>query len=197
MATFRIQWDVGRNYGVSPSPTISDPFAPAYILIGTGIDYKPNEGFSAYLSPMTAKITIVDNQLLSNAGDFGVEPGEHVRYEVGGFLKIQYKKDIMENVNFSTKADFFANYLKNFGNIDVNWETLIAMKINKFLSASLSRHLIYDDDVRIAVERERWNGRNRSSSSVQGSLHPWYSISVQSSRRTCNHFTQAYDGCLV
>jgi hypothetical protein len=154
MATFRIQWDVGRNYGVSPSPTISDPFAPAYILIGTGIDYKPNEGFSAYLSPMTAKITIVDNQLLSNAGDFGVEPGEHVRYEVGGFLKIQYKKDIMENVNFSTKADFFANYLKNFGNIDVNWETLIAMKINKFLSASLSRHLIYDDDVRIAVERE-------------------------------------------
>ena len=39
MATFRIQWDVGRNYGVSPSPTISDPFAPAYILIGTGIGY--------------------------------------------------------------------------------------------------------------------------------------------------------------
>lgn len=154
MTTFRTQWDVGRDYRVTPSPTISDPFAPAYILIGTGIDYKPSEGFSAYLSPVTTKITIVDNQLLSNAGAFGVEPGEHIRYEVGGFLKVQYKKYLMENVNLTTKANFFANYLENFGNIDVNWETLIAMKINKFLSASLSTHLIYDDDIKVALDRD-------------------------------------------
>ena len=74
MATFRTQWDVGRDYGVNPSPIISDPFAPAYILIGTGIDYKPSPAFSAYLSPVTAKITIVDNQRLANAGAFGVDP---------------------------------------------------------------------------------------------------------------------------
>jgi len=60
---------------------------------------------------------------------------------------------LMENVKLTTKADFFANYLQNAGNIDVNWETLIAMKINKFLTASLSTHLIYDDDINIAVDR--------------------------------------------
>ena len=165
MATFRTQWDVGRDYGANPSPIISDPFAPAYILIGTGIDYKPSEDFSAYLSPVTAKITIVDNQRLANAGAFGVDAveydatgklvteGANIRYEVGGFLKVQYKKDLMENVSFTIKVDFFANYLENSGNIDVNWETLIAMKINKLLSASLSTHLIYDDDFKIALDR--------------------------------------------
>jgi hypothetical protein len=35
----------------------------------------------------------------------------------------------------------------------VNWETLIGMKVNKFLSASLSTNLIYDDDIRLAVDR--------------------------------------------
>jgi len=167
MATFRTQWDVGRDYGVNPSPIISDPFAPAYILIGTGIDYKPSPAFSAYLSPVTAKITIVDNQRLANAGAFGVDPGENIRYEVGGFLKVQYKKDIMENVNFATKADFFANYLENVGNIDVNWETLIAMKINKWLSASLSTHLIYDDDIKVALDRDDDGVNEGSGARVQ------------------------------
>ena len=166
LATFRTQWDAGYDYGTPTRPLISDPFAPGYFLLGTGIDYKPSEGFSVYLSPLTAKVTIVDNQRLANAGAFGVaaaeyDPvtvamtaeGENVRYEIGGYLKVAYQKDLMENVKLTTKADFFANYLQNAGNIDVNSETLIAMKINKFLTASLSTHLIYDDDINIAVDR--------------------------------------------
>lgn len=165
LATFRTQWDNGYDYSASPSPLISDPFAPAYVLIGTGIDYKPNDAFSAYLSPVTAKITIVDNQRLADAGAFGVQAAEYdpmtgvlvsagqtMRYEIGAYLKLAYTKDLMENVKLSTKADFFMNYLENVGNVDVNWETLLAMKINKYLSASLSTHLIYDDDIKIAVD---------------------------------------------
>jgi hypothetical protein len=166
LATFRTQWDAGYDYGSTTRPLISDPFSPGYFLLGTGVDYKPSEGFSAYLSPLTAKVTIVDNQRLANAGAYGVaaaeyDPttgaliteGENIRYEIGGYLKLAYQKDLMKNVKLTTKADFFANYLQNAGNIDVNWETLIAMKINKFLTASLSTHLIYDDDINIAVDR--------------------------------------------
>lgn len=165
LGTFRTQWDNGYDYSVAPSPLISDPFAPAYVLIGTGIDYKPSDAFSAYLSPATAKITIVDNQRLADAGAFGVEaaeydsitgalitPGQTIRYEVGAYLKLAYTKEIVKNVQLNTKADFFMNYLENVGNIDVNWETLVAMKINEYLSASISTHLIYDDDIKIAVD---------------------------------------------
>ena len=45
----------------------------------------------------------------------------------------------------------FSNYLNNPQNIDVNWETLIQFKVNKYISATLSTHLIYDDDIDIAV----------------------------------------------
>jgi len=165
MFTFRTQWDAGYDYASTPSPLISDPFAPAYILLGLGIDYKPSDGFSAYISPVTSKTTIVDNQRLADAGAFGVEgatydalgvktaDGEQIRYEVGGFVKVQYSKEVMKNVKLSTRADFFSSYLNNPQNIDVNWETLIAMKINSFLSASITTNLIYDDDIKVEVDR--------------------------------------------
>jgi hypothetical protein len=166
MANFRTQWDAGYDYSQDPSPLISNPFAPAYIIAGLGIDYKPSKDFTVYISPITSKTTIVNNQRLANAGSFGVKKavydtdgttvlteGEMMRYEVGGFFKMQYAKELMTNVKFSTKLDLFSNYLNNPQNIDVNWETLIGMKVNKFLSASLSTNLIYDDDIRLAVDR--------------------------------------------
>jgi hypothetical protein len=38
------------------------------------------------------------------------------------------------------------NYLENQQFIDVNWDILLAMKINKFLSASISTQMVYDQD---------------------------------------------------
>lgn len=51
----------------------------------------------------------------------------------------------------TTKVDLFSNYLHNPQNVDVNWENMIAMKVNKYISVNLSTHLIYDDDVRFEV----------------------------------------------
>ena len=58
----------------------------------------------------------------------------------------------MENVLFQTKLDLFTNYLKEPQNIDVNWENLIVLKVNKFITASISTQLIYDNDIQINVD---------------------------------------------
>jgi hypothetical protein len=68
-------------------------------------------------------------------------------------VKVQYSKEVLKNVKLSTRADFFSNYLNNPQNIDINWETLIAMKINNFLSASITTNLIYDDDIKVELDR--------------------------------------------
>nr|MBA3899313.1 DUF3078 domain-containing protein [Bacteroidota bacterium] len=49
-------------------------------------------------------------------------------------------------------VDLFSNYLENPENIDINLETLIIFKINKYLASNISTHLIYDDDIRIGVD---------------------------------------------
>jgi len=55
----------------------------------------------------------------------------------------------MENVNFLSMLELFSNYLVKPGNIDVNWTTLTSMKVNKYISATFSTQLIYDDDIDI------------------------------------------------
>lgn len=144
---------------------ISALLAPGYVLTAIGMDYKPNDHFTAFIAPLTVKTTIVMDQNLSDAGAFGVEratidgngfimpgTGQKIRNEMGGYVKIGYVKDeIIKNVNFLTKADFFSNYLHNPKNIDINWETLIGLKVNKYITCTLSTLLIYDDDVKITV----------------------------------------------
>ena len=69
-------------------------------------------------------------------------------------LRAQFKKDVMENVNFQTRIDLFSNYSEEPTHIDVNWEVLIAMKVNKYISATVTTNLIYDHDVDIAVDED-------------------------------------------
>jgi len=151
LASFKTQMAPGYNY---PNTTdkISDLFSPAYLLFSLGMDYKPSPVFSVYLSPLTVKTTIVADDVLSAAGAFGVDPGKKFRAELGAYANLLFKKDeIIKNVNFQSKLDLFSNYLHNPQNVDVSWENLIVMKVNKFLSATVTTHLLYDDDILIKV----------------------------------------------
>ncbi len=129
---------------------ISTFLAPGYLLGALGLDYKPNANFSAFIAPVTGKITFVMDDDLAAVGAFGVDAGENIRTEFGGYVRLAYVNDeLLENVSFTTKLDLFSNYLNNPENIDVNWETIIGLKVNKFITASLSTLLIYDDDIDI------------------------------------------------
>lgn len=157
LVNFRTQFAPGYAIqdGVpDKSNIISDLLAPAYMLASIGMDYKPNDKFTAFISPATYKMTVVMNDSLASIGAFGVDPGENIRSEVGGYVKIAYTTDLVENVGLATKIDLFSNYLNNPQNIDINWEVLISMKINEFMSASVSTQLLYDHDVILQKKEE-------------------------------------------
>jgi hypothetical protein len=159
---FKTQITTGYRYtdtGTTPSKeTISDSFSPAYFLLALGLDYKPSDHFSAFIAPLTGKLTLVTNKQLSEKGAFGVKPGQKSLSEFGGYLRAIYtrndfKTEFLKNVTFTTKIDLFSNYLKKPQNVVVNWETLIAFKVNKFLSANINTQLIYDDKIKVPVIR--------------------------------------------
>jgi len=132
---------------------ISTFMAPAYTLLGLGATYKPNKKFSAFISPLTSKITVVNDQRLADNGAFGVDTGETVRYEIGGYVNIAYKTPLMENVDLQAKLDLYSNYLDGqYKFIDVNSELIIFMKVNKYITANLALNLIYDNDIKLDVD---------------------------------------------
>ena len=148
---FRSQIANGYNYPDRVNE-ISKFLAPGYFTLALGLDYKPNEEFSVFVSPLTGKMTVVTDDDLSNAGAFGVDPGKKSRSELGAFVKSQFKKEVLKNVSLETKIDLFSNYLDKPENIDIHWDVLINMKINSYLSANLITNLIYDDDIDIQID---------------------------------------------
>ncbi len=159
LVNFKSQMTAGYNYP-DDSTEISNFLAPGYLLGAIGMDYKPNEVFNLFISPVNMKMTIVNDQTLADAGAFGVDAAEYdatgmlltegkaTRSEYGGYLRALLKKEIMKNINLQSKLEFFSNH-EDATHVDVNLEVLIAMKVNKYISATISTQLIYDHDIDI------------------------------------------------
>ena len=144
MLDFNTQMTNGYHE-TNPDSVISKFMAPAYLLTSVGMDYKPGNTFSLFLSPVTGKITFVLDDTFSDEGRFGVDKGKKVRFEFGASLSAGFDKEVFKNVSINSKLGLFYNYLDK-PQLDVDWAVLINMKINQFLSSNLITRLIYDKD---------------------------------------------------
>lgn len=148
LANFRTQFSAGYNYP-NDSTVISNFMAPGYLVAGLGITYAPVNWFYAYVSPASGRFTFVLDTALANQGAFGVEKGNSMRGEFGPYIRLDLNKDLAKNINITSSLELFTDYLKDFGNIDVNWSVLLTLKVNKWLATNITAQVIYDDNVMI------------------------------------------------
>lgn len=160
LAFFRTQFAEGFD-GDNDSVYISKFMAPGYIGIGPGINFKPTECFSVFVSPATAQWVIVNDQRLADEGAFGVDAaeyneegvkikdGEQIKFQFGANIKAAFKKDIAKNVNLETTLELFSDYLDKPENIIVRWDVILDMRVNEWLSAKITTNLIYDHNITI------------------------------------------------
>ena len=127
---------------------ISNLFAPAYSNVSLGMEYRPKANYSFYLSPVAGKFTFVYDDFLSDKGSFGLDPGDNFKAELGAYFKSRIEQALMENINLVSTVDFFTPYESSFGNVDANWDVMISMKVNKYISATINTTLKYDNDVK-------------------------------------------------
>ena len=156
---FKSQLSNGYKYPDTEKP-ISRFFSPAYLFLGLGTEYASQQDqLKLYFSPATNKTTFVFNRSLADEGSFGVEPavydtegnlisrGKNTKIEFGTLITGEWETDIMENIKMVNKLNLYSDYIHNYGNIDINWELNFDLVINKYVSANIGSHLIYDDDV--------------------------------------------------
>ena len=158
--SFNTQFANGYKYPDTEVP-ISKFMAPGYTFLGVGTEFShPEEELTVYLSPITFKSTFVLDQKLANEGMFGVEPavtdelgniireGENVRTEFGFLVTSEFSRQVFENIDLSNQLSLYSDYLNKFGNIDVDWQLAVNMKVNDFVKANVGTHIRYDDDVK-------------------------------------------------
>lgn len=135
----------------------SNFFAPAYLQVGGGIDYVPNDLFELSIHPLNSKITFVANDevfkdytapgvfTLKNEA-FGVKHGDHIRYELGLFVSARQRLNLMKNIAIDHQIALYTNYFDHPERVDISYSALLNMTINKYISAQLTGDLLYDYD---------------------------------------------------
>ena len=155
---FRSQFAYGFDYTKDSTNYISKFLAPAYISLGLGAEWVPCKHFSLYFSPVTGRITIVNDDRLAEEGAFGVNNLDKndtivhtnfakVRYEFGARAVAKFQYPLAKNIDFNSKLELFSNYLNHPERIDVDWQNMLVLKVNTWLNANLATHLIYDYDI--------------------------------------------------
>jgi hypothetical protein len=146
---FRSQFFDGYSFSGSNPNFTSSFLSPAYIILSAGLDFKPNNTFSVFFSPLTSRTTLVLNTKLSDLGNYGVPVGKKINRETGLFVTVNYSNTIAPNVTYKGRADFFSNYYEKPENINLYMTNMFTFKINKYFSATYSLDLMYDDKIRI------------------------------------------------
>lgn len=147
--------------GVTP---LSRFFAPATVTLSLGLDYKPNDNFSLFYSPLGSKFIIVANDVIASRGVHGNEVSgeanengifpefENVDAQLGSLLQAQYKANFAgEAGTFTTNLGLYSNYLRNPQNIDVDWQNALTYAFAKNFQFSLFVNVFYDDDVLVQI----------------------------------------------
>lgn len=149
LVNFRSQFAKGYAYESDTAKKLTSNFlSPAYVLASIGMDWKPKDNFSLFLSPATARWVIVSNDSLSSIGAFGVDTGKHVKFQLGAFASITYTANISKTATYKTKLDLFADYLHHAGNVAVYWNNILAVKVTRLISMNLTLNMIYDNDIK-------------------------------------------------
>lgn len=158
-ANFNTQFSNGYKYPDRETPK-SRFMAPGYSFLGAGTSYiTKDQKFNLYISPITQRATFVLDQNLADKGAFGVDkavldangnvitPGKNVLLGFGFLVTNSWETKLYENVGLKHRISLYTDYLKNFGNVDIDWELNVSLRVNKYIVTTIGTQLIYDDDI--------------------------------------------------
>ena len=161
LANLNTQLFAGHNYYVGNYPKISSFLSPGKLLLSFGIDYKnitEKSYFSLFISPTTIRwVTKVDDEFY-NMKKFGVDSSDKVNTEIGAYFSAHFNAKLSKTTNLISRLDLFSNYKRKPGNIDVLFNNVLSVNINKIFAATFLFDILYDHDFKTRTQIQEITG---------------------------------------
>ena len=158
-ATFQYRSQFSNGYKSREDNTLVSAFmAPGTIAPAIGFIYRNKKvPLTISIMPVAGSVTFVLNDSLSQAGAYGVKPGQKSTGAIGASLQLDFDKAFYnDKITYRTYFYAFSNYNSN-RNAYINWKNTVQFKIFKFISAEMFCSAIYDQTSRTpssAVRRQ-------------------------------------------
>ena len=152
------------EYNETSGKILSKLLSPATITLAVGMDYKPNDRWSLFYSPLGSKFLIVADDEIARRGIHGNPVGgtkdsdgnfpefKNIDRQIGTLLRIKHQTKFWEKkAYYKTNLLLYSNYLNNPQNIDIDWANELGVVIFKGLNLNLNLNIFYDDDVKVQI----------------------------------------------
>jgi hypothetical protein len=101
------------------------------------------------ISPVSFKYIYAKNRYV-DPKLFGIKTGENVLSEFGSSLKAIFSYVPSREIQIDSKLSFYTNYQK----VEIDWEMVCNMTINRFLSTRISINPRYDNTVILPIDEK-------------------------------------------
>ena len=149
IGNFKTQYTKGFNYKNEPKTLVSEFLSPAYLTFGPGMLWKKSDKLHFNIAPATARYTFVNDFF---SGKFGVDEGKNTAFSLGFNFSGYYKFGLMTNIEMENVLTAYSDYLANVGNIDLDYQTNIRFKVNKYVKMQMTFHTIIDDNASSRIQ---------------------------------------------
>ncbi len=122
---------------------ISGFMAPGYFTLAAGMDYKKGKNFTLLLSPVTSKLTVVLDTAKINQKRYNIPTGKRSVLLTGGSLVNDYSLQLNKEIKLTSSLNVFYDYFEKDNKVQAEWDMIIDMRINVFLSTRIVTNLRY------------------------------------------------------
>ena len=129
--------------GINSTVMKTSFLTPVRLNIGVGLDYKYKKIFSLMFSPVSFRYIYVSDNVNVNPNLFGIKTGEKTLSEMGSSFKAVLSYPLTPEIQLDSNLAFFTNYQQ----VEVDWEMVCNLTINRFLSTRISFNPRYDNNV--------------------------------------------------
>ncbi len=140
---FKTQFFDGyQNNDTEKERAISAFMAPAYWSLAAGMDYK-TKNFTLMLSPLTSRIAMVLDTAKIDQTRYSIPEDKKSMYFMGGSLQNNLTWNISKEIKMTSAMNVFYDYFEKDDKVQAEWDIILDMKINVFLSTRIVSNFRY------------------------------------------------------
>ncbi len=146
LTTFKTQFFYGydRNDEKKERP-LSGFMSPAYMQFIVGMDYK-RDGLSILLSPFTSIVTVVTDTAKIDQTRYKIAENKKSNVINGFSITTNWKWKITREITYNTRMELFYQYQSKDGQKRFDWENIVDLRVNRFLSTRVLVQFRYFDN---------------------------------------------------
>lgn len=125
----------------------SNLFAPAYLTIPLGVEYKPNKYFFARFGVASLRYTFVTDKEIRKTvlNNYGVDTNKVFSQQFGMQIVSGYNRDITPTINFKANYFGFFDYERiHLSDFVHRLDVMFTAKVTKYINTTFSSILYYD-----------------------------------------------------